>query len=135
MVPSMTWDDTWEPTPDLVRVVLDVVGTIPAGKVMTYGDVADVVGPHPDFGDTTGPFAARKVGRVMQHHGGDVAWWRVIRSTGHPPRFLEARAWQYYVEEQTPILGSEGNYRIDLKQARFVPGAETSTQATLFDPS
>ena len=129
----MTWDDTWEPTPELVREVLEVVGTIPAGKVMTYGDVADAIGPHPGFGAVDGPFVARMVGRVMQHHGSDVAWWRVIRSTGHPPRFLEARAWPYYVEERTPVLGSGDDYRIDLKRARFVAGEETSTQASLFD--
>lgn len=129
----MTWDDAWEPTPDLVNEVLKVVATIPAGRVMTYGDVADAIGPHSDFGDVIGPFAARKVGRVMQHHGGDVAWWRVIRSTGHPPRFLEARAWPYYVDERTPTLGTEDDYRIDLKKARFVPGEESTTQASLFD--
>ena len=131
----MTWDDTWEPTSDLVREVLDVVSTIPAGKVMTYGDVADAIGSHPGFGDVAGPFAARMVGRVMQRFGDDAAWWRVIRSTGQPPRFLEARAWPYYVDERTPVTGTQDDYRIDLKRARFVPGTETSTQATLFDPS
>ena len=129
----MTWDDAWEPTPELIDAVLAVVGTIPKGRVMTYGDVADAVGPHPGFGDAAGPFAARMVGRVMQHHGGDSAWWRVIRSTGHPPRFLEARAWPYYLEERTPILGTEDDYKIDLKRARFVPGDEAITQASLFD--
>jgi len=89
----MTWDDTWEPTPELVREVLEVVGTIPAGKVMTYGDVADAIGPHPGFGDVDGPFVARMVGRVMQQQGSDVAWWRVMRTTGHPRRFRAARAW------------------------------------------
>jgi alkylated DNA nucleotide flippase Atl1 len=129
----MTWDDAWEPTPALIDAVLTVVGTIPKGRVMTYGDVADAIGLHVGFGGEAGPYAARMVGRVMQHHGGDVAWWRVIRSTGQPPRFLEARAWPYYVEERTPILGTEDDYRIDLKRARFVPGDEAITQASMFD--
>ncbi len=81
----MTWDDAWEPTPELVSEVLKVVGTIPPGRVMTYGDVAEAIGPHGGLGDVAGPFAARMVGRVMQHFGGEAPWWRVIRSTGHPP--------------------------------------------------
>lgn len=132
---SMTWDDAWEPTPELVAAVLDVVATIPLGRVMAYGDVAGAIGPHPDIGDAAAPFAARKIGRVMQHFGRDAAWWRVIRSTGQPPRFLEARAWPYYVEERTPVIGTEGDYRIDLKRARFVSGGEASSQASLFDLS
>ena len=129
----MTWDDAWEPTPELVSEVLKVVGTIPPGRVMTYGDVAEAIGPHGGLGDVAGPFAARMVGRVMQHFGGEAPWWRVIRSTGHPPRFLEERAWPYYVEERTPVLGTQDDYRIDLKRARFVSGTDLSTQASLFD--
>ena len=130
----MTWDDAWEPTPELVSEVLKVVGTIPPGRVMTYGDVAEAIGPHGGLGDVAGPFAARMVGRVMQHFGGEAPWWRVIRSTGHPPRFLEERAWPYYVEERTPVLGTQDDYRIDQSGPASFPG-QLSTQASLFDPT
>jgi alkylated DNA nucleotide flippase Atl1 len=127
----MSWDDIQDPSPDFVERVLAIVGTIPSGMVMAYGDVADAIGEHPDLTDTIPAYGARLVGRVMSRFGGDVAWWRVLRASGQPPKFHEAEAWSHYLAEGTPLTGSEENYRIDMKQARFVPGEETSRQATL----
>jgi alkylated DNA nucleotide flippase Atl1 len=67
----------------------------------------------------------------MSRFGADVPWWRVIRSTGHPPRFHEAKALPYYRDEGTPLTGPEDTYRIDLKRARHEPGAASATQASL----
>lgn len=120
-----------EPSPDFVDRVLAIVESIPAGRVMSYGDVAAAVGPHDDLAGTSGSYGARLVGNVMSRFGDNVPWWRVIRSTGHPPRFHEAAALPYYRQEQTPLTGDDDNYRIDLKQARHTPGTETPTQATL----
>src|SRR5690606_24158018 len=47
--------------------VLEFVRTIPAGKVMTYGDVAEYLGAG----------SARSVGAVMATWGADAPWWRV----------------------------------------------------------
>ena len=55
--------------------MLDVVDSIPPGRVMSYGDIAEYLGDGP------GP---RQVGRVMAVYGGAVAWWRVIHSDGTP---------------------------------------------------
>ena len=55
-----------------VDAVLAVVGDIPPGHVMTYGDVAAVLGSR----------AARAVGQVMARYGHAVPWWRVVTSNG-----------------------------------------------------
>jgi len=52
--------------PEYASAVLAVVDLIPAGKVMTYGDVAEYLG-------RGGP---RQVGRVMSLWGGAVCWPR-----------------------------------------------------------
>ena len=54
--------------------VLEVVATIPRGKVMTYGDVAEYLGSG----------SARTVGMVLAKHGHEVAWHRVLRASGEP---------------------------------------------------
>ena len=61
------------PVDDFASSVLDVVDSIPPGRVMSYGDIAEYLGSGP------GP---RQVGRVMAVYGGAVAWWRVIHSDG-----------------------------------------------------
>ncbi len=100
------------PSDDFVSRVLEVVAEIPAGRVMSYGDVAAAIGSR----------AARAVGTVMAHYGGDVPWWRVVRASGHPPIDHEARALEYYRAEGTPLLWSrEGVFRVDLRTARYTP--------------
>jgi methylated-DNA-protein-cysteine methyltransferase related protein len=55
--------------------VLDVIANIPEGRVMTYGQLAEVAGM---------PRHARVVGDIL--HGlsleTDLPWWRVINSSG-----------------------------------------------------
>jgi alkylated DNA nucleotide flippase Atl1 len=100
------------PAEDFIGRVLEVVHSIPEGKVMAYGDVAAAIGSR----------AARAVGTVMAHYGSDVPWWRVVRASGHPPIDHEARALQYYRAENTPLLWTRGGvYRIDLPVARHRP--------------
>lgn len=62
------------PSEDYVEQVLSVVERIPSGRVMAYGEIAEVVG-------SGGP---RQVGWVMSHYGGGVPWWRVVRADGRP---------------------------------------------------
>lgn len=93
---------------DFVSRVLSVVESIPPGSVMTYGDVAAAIGSR----------AARGVGQVMAYYGSDVAWWRVIRSSGHPAIGHEARALEHYRAEATPLRWSGDSFRVDLAAAR-----------------
>lgn len=131
MVATVEWNDDKDPTPDFVDRVLAIVNIIPSGRVMTYGDIAGELSSHVDLAGATAAYGARLVGQVMSRFGSDLAWWRVIRSTGHPPKFHEDKAWPFYVEERTPLMGSRENYRIDLKRARYQPGAEAIDQPSL----
>jgi alkylated DNA nucleotide flippase Atl1 len=100
------------PDSPFVTDVLDVVESIPAGRVMTYGDVAAALGSR----------GARVVGQVMSHYGSDVPWWRVIRSGGHPPLDHEARALVQYRAEGTPLVNAHApGYRVDYAAARWSP--------------
>jgi len=94
-----------------VAEVLEVVAGIPAGHVMPYGEVAAALGSR----------AARAVGSVMAHYGSDVAWWRVVRASGHPPIDHETQALQHYRAEGTPLTWSGDTYRVDLAAARYRP--------------
>jgi len=97
---------------DFVTDVLEVVASIPPGRVMTYGDVAATLGSR----------AARAVGTVMSHYGSDSPWWRVVRASGHPPVGHEASALTHYRAEATPLLWSRDDaYRVNLVAARHRP--------------
>lgn len=100
------------PSDDFIGRVLEIVASIPPGRVMAYSDIAAAMGSR----------AARAVGTVMAHYGSDVPWWRVVRASGHPPIEHETRALQYYRAESTPLKWSrDGVYRIDLAAARHTP--------------
>lgn len=100
--------------PRFAELVLDVVVLVPAGKVMTYGDVADYLGQG-------GP---RQVGAVLARYGSGVPWWRVLRADGTPPSALAARAFAAYAREGTPLR--PGGERVDLRLARWA-GAELAS--------
>jgi alkylated DNA nucleotide flippase Atl1 len=88
--------------------VLEIVRAIPPGHVMTYGDVAAVLGSR----------GARAVGTVMARYGAEVPWWRVVRAGGLAPRGHEVRARSHYLSEKTPLRGTTDTYRIDMGRAR-----------------
>jgi alkylated DNA nucleotide flippase Atl1 len=91
--------------------VLDVVDAIPAGSVMSYGEVADLLGQG-------GP---RQVGRVLALWGGGVAWWRVVHADGSLLAGHEEAALARYAAENTPLRqpGAGGPPRIDMRRARL----------------
>lgn len=99
--------------PPFAEAVLDVVDCIPAGRVMSYGDVAELLGGG-------GP---RQVGRVMACWGGGVRWWRVVRSDGSLLPGHEREALARYREEGTPLRrardGTEAG--VDMRRARWPP--------------
>jgi alkylated DNA nucleotide flippase Atl1 len=96
---------------DFVDHVLEVVRSIPSGRVMTYGDVAAALCSR----------GARAVGTVMARHGSTAPWWRVVRAGGLAPRGLELRARAHYLSEGTPLRGSAESYRIVMSTARYRP--------------
>ena len=98
---------------DFVSRVVEVVESIPPGRVMTYGDVAAAIGSR----------AARGVGSVMARYGSDLPWWRVIRASGHPALDHEAEALEHFRAEGTPLVAhaSSGSYRVRPDLARHTP--------------
>lgn len=72
----------------LVERVLRAVEQVPSGRVVCYGDIAELVGVGP-----------RLVGRVMSQWGGEVTWWRVTNRSGDLPPELLARAHEHWHQE------------------------------------
>ena len=78
---------------DFTERVLSLVERIPAGKVLSYGAIAEILGEG-------GP---RQVGRVMALEGGGVPWWRVVRADGSLTSAHGVGAQEHYVDEATPM--------------------------------
>lgn len=74
--------------------VLEIVGKIPQGKTMTYGQVAALAG---------NPRAARAVGMIMsKNYNPEIACHRVIRSDGRLGGYNRG------TEKKVELLKSEG---------------------------
>lgn len=92
---------------DFAIDVLSVVEQIPVGRVLPYGDVAELVG-------RGGP---RAVGRVMSMYGSGVPWWRVLRVDGSFAPEVAVRARRHHHDEGTPMR-ADGE-RVDMRLARW----------------
>ncbi len=92
------------PTP-YARAVLDVVDRIPPGKVLTYGDVAELMGRG----------SPRTVGTVLSEHGREVPRQRVVQASGRPAEPHLQEALRLLAEEGCPVHGE----RVDLAAARW----------------
>lgn len=82
-------------TDEFEDAVIAAVRSIPAGEVLTYGEVAELAG----F-----PGRARGVGRILAISAADTPWWRVV---GAGLRLISPSA-----EEQGRLLRGEG-WKID----------------------
>ena len=107
---STSADGSPPPVDDFASQVLDVVDSIPPGRVMSYGDIAEYLGAGP------GP---RQVGRVMAVYGGAVPWWRVLHSDGTPAPGHDSRALEHYLAEGTPLRSARPPVRVDMRRARW----------------
>lgn len=94
------------PTP-YDEAVLDLVARVPAGRALSYGDVAALLG-------AGGP---RQVGRAMSRWGGGVPWWRVVRADGSPASGHEVEALARLRRDGTPLRAD--GVRVDLARARW----------------
>ena len=74
--------------------VIDVVRAIPAGSVMSYGEVAE---------DAGYPGAARAVGNLLRATAG-LPWWRVVTATGRLVPGSEAEHAERLRAEGVPIV-------------------------------
>lgn len=95
---------------EYLEAVLDLVDQIPIGRVMTYGDIADVVGRALERG---GP---RQVGAVLRLAGAGVPWWRVVNASGMPPTHKRTEAISLLQSEGCSIRDGD---RVALDQVRL----------------
>jgi alkylated DNA nucleotide flippase Atl1 len=127
--PSANPEESPGGLPPFAELVLDLAERIPAGRVLTYGDVAEYLA-----GEVTSPAVTggpRQVGRVMALYGGSVPWWRVVRADGALLPGHELRALGHYRDEGTPLREVRGRGpargsgaaehlpRLDLPRARW----------------
>ena len=73
------------------RHIVDVIRSLRAGEVVTYGDIAT---------DAGYPKLSRLVGRILATTNEDLPWWRVVNSVG--------RLVPGHEREQTALLKAEG---------------------------
>lgn len=78
-------------TADFEARILAVIAAIPAGQVLTYGEVAEEAG----F-----PGAARAVGTLLRTTDAPLPWWRVVGAGG---RLRSPKP-----DEQAALLRREG---------------------------
>ena len=98
-------------SPGFAERVLDCVESIPPGRVMTYGDVAEYCGMR----------APRAVGRVLSMDGGTVPWHRVLRANGSLAEQLYDEQRQRLLSEGVRFIGDKvdlANFRWDGKAPR-----------------
>jgi methylated-DNA-protein-cysteine methyltransferase related protein len=126
---------TWESTeraldPAAARqeyadAVLALVEQIPAGRVMTYGLVAEIVA------ESLGRGGPRQVGRVLASSDGDgpggpgLPWWRVVNAAGSPPPHHLTTALAHLRAEGCPLR--PGGERVDLRRAVWFPDQDQPT--------
>jgi alkylated DNA nucleotide flippase Atl1 len=107
---------------EYVERVLALVERIPAGRVMSYGAIAEVVG-------TGGP---RQVGRVMALEGGGVPWWRVVRADGGLPESHQGEARERHRAEGTALRPSG---RVLMERAQWWPPDDVARDVGGTSPS
>lgn len=95
---------------EYAEAVFAVGALIPRGKVLSYGDIAELLG-------SGGP---RQVGAAMAGSADHVCWWRVIRANGTLRDDLQARALVQWEAEDTVVR----NGKVLMAQARWQPDEE-----------
>lgn len=94
-------------TEEQVEAVRALVAAIPAGRVSTYGDIAEAAGLS----------SPRIVGWVMRTDSSDLPWHRVIPASGRPAAHLAGRQLERLRAEG--VLASDG--RVPLRDYRHDP--------------
>ena len=90
---------------ELAQHILACVEAIPAGRVMSYGDVAEYAGAR----------TPRLVGHVLRHDGGSVPWHRVLHADGTFADHLRDEQRQRLIAEGVRVTDG----RVDLRVYRW----------------
>ena len=106
--------------PSFYLRVYDLVRQVPRGQVVTYGQVAALLGA---------PAAARATGYALHFlpDGSDVPWWRVVNAQGG----ISLKGRGSAADFQRHLLESEGvrfdfEGRLDLRRYRWWPEDESA---------
>ena len=114
---------------DLYEPVYAFVRTVPAGKVVTYGQVADSV--------RGVALTARQVGAAMFVAPKDVPWQRVVGAGGTLPiskRSSEMAMLQRRLLEQEGVVFLPNDLdRIDMSRCQWLPDQQPDKQGNLFE--
>lgn len=92
------------PDPESIdEAVYRVLEAVPAGRVTSYGAVADLLGLS----------TPRRPAAAMRRAPDGLPWWRMIRADGTLPPALLARAREHWEREGTPhgTLGAQPSAR------------------------
>ncbi|WP_027091368.1 MGMT family protein [Cohnella thermotolerans] len=98
--------------------VVDIVKSIPEGRVMTYGQIAACAGS---------PRGARQVVRILHSLSGKhrLPWHRVVNAKGEialtdgESRYMQ----EHYLRQEG--VETDGQGRLDLERYRYWPESET----------
>lgn len=94
---------------DFFASVYTVVAQIPRGRVMSYGQIARVLGA---------PRAARQVGWAMRRCPDDVPWQRVVKESGEIAGGGHADFRRMLLEEEGVAFLPDG--RVDMEKCRYI---------------
>lgn len=94
--------------------VIEIVKKIPAGKVVSYGQVACYIGA---------PRAAREVGWILNGIDTEkmqVPWWRVVNNSGR----ISIKGSEFSADDQKILLEKDGieinsDFTFDIEKYRF----------------
>ena len=87
---------------ELAQRILACVEAIPAGRVMSYGDVAEYAGAR----------TPRLVGHVLRHDGGSVPWHRVLHADGTFADHLRDEQRQRLIAEGVRVTDGHVDLRV-----------------------
>lgn len=103
---------------EYVEAVLELVESIPEGRVMSYGAIADALS------ERSGRNSPRQIGSIMARHGGGVPWHRVVNSAGRTPPGHEQEARARLLSEGVPLRGD----RVAIDKAGWSPDADRTSE-------
>lgn len=129
----MSQEPAAPPAEEYAAAVYALARRIPAGRVMSYGLLAEVLA------ETLHRGGPRQVGQAMSHLADryrhlapegavtigpaqdnyDVPWWRVVYATGAGPARYQTAAIAAWLREQTPLTND--GQRVDMAKAVWFP--------------
>lgn len=118
---------------EYAQQVYAIVATIPAGKVMTYGQIALLIPPPPEIApELYVRLSPRWVGSAMAHAPDNVPWQRVINSQGKVSERpgLGPVAQRQLLEREGVVFDDRG--RVNLAKYQWKRTEEAGEQPSLF---